>query len=207
LTVTEPEAPPEGIEALAAVPTGLDATQTVIESVGYLWVAPVGTAFPTSYTDPATPWVQVGHTTTDGPRPTGWERGANRLFSWQSPNVPIRVQNDPAEPQFLVDLLQVNGQTLQLFFGGGTVVAGTPPAPDVFTPPGPTVGPVEQALIVDWWDGSRQYRWCVKRTSPIAGGDITLASNELAVFPVRFDVLAPADGSGWGEFRYPHPGP
>ena len=188
-----------------AVTPGDDAAQTVIESTGHVWVAPLGTAFPAAYTVPAAPWINVGHTSTDGPRPTGWDRDSNPFFSWQSPNVPIRMSLAPAEPQFLVDLLQVNAQTLQLFFGGGTVVAGTAPAPDVYTPP--ATDPAEQALIIDWFDGTRQYRWCLKRTVPIAGGDVTLTSNELALFPVRFGVLGAADGSGWGEFRYPHVGP
>jgi hypothetical protein len=149
--------------------------------------------------------VNIGHISTDGPRPTGWNRDANRFFSWNSPSRPVRSYPSPAEPQFQADLLEVNLQTMQLFFGGGTVVLGTPPAPDTYTPP---VGdPVEQALIVDWWDATRQYRWCVKRTMPIAGGDVTLSSGDLALFPVRFDVLIPADGSNMFELRWPGTGP
>lgn len=179
----------------------VDATQTVVESKGFLWVAPVGTAFPTAWTAPATPWINVGHSSTDGPRPSGFERDANRFYSWQSPIVPVRSVPGQAEPQFLVDLLQINGQTLMLYFGGGTIVPGSAGSPDVYTPP--STDPAEQALVLDWYDGTRQYRWCVKRTVPIAGGEVALASGELAVWPVRFDVLAPADGSAPFELRIP----
>ena len=192
-------ADPPAVEALVATP--VDASTLLVESTGHIYVAPVGTAFPTAFAVPTSPWIDVGHTSTDGPRPTGWERDSDRKFTWQSPNVPVRSVLQPAEPQFLVDLLQVTGQTLQLFFGGGTVTPGTAPAPTVFVPP--QTDPVEQALVIDAFDGARQMRWCVKRTMPIAGGDVTLESNEMAVWPVRFDVLAATDGSVWGEIRYP----
>jgi hypothetical protein len=181
-----------------------DATQTVIESTGSLYVAPVGTPFPDGYEAPADPWVDLGHISTDGPRPSGFERDAERFYSWQSPKTPIRSVPGQAEPQCLADLLQVNERTLMLYFGGGTWTPGTGGEPDVYTPP--LGDPAEQALVIDWFDGARQYRWCFKRTVPIAGGEINLTSAELATWPVRFDILASGDGTPAFEIRLPAAG-
>lgn len=178
-----------------------DASNTVIESTGSLYTAPVGTAFPDAYDEPGVAWVEVGHTSTDGPRPSGFERDAERFYSWQSPKIAIRSVPGTAEPQFLVDLLEVTANTLKLYFGGGTVTPGVGGDPDVFVPP--LTDPAECAMLIDWFDGARQYRWCVKRAVPIAGGEVNLASSEMAMWPVRFDLLAPTDGSEWGEIRTP----
>jgi hypothetical protein len=176
----------------------LNAAETVIESGGDVYFAPVGTAFPLAFAAPTAPWLSVGHMSTDGPRPSGFDADSDKFYSWQSPRNPIRTAAGQAEPTFTCDLYQVNSDVLGLYFGPGSVVGG------VFTP---TVNAIsaEAAIVIDTFDGTRQYRWCVKRTQPSAAGEINLTSSELAVFPVRFDMLVPADNSAPFEFRMPLP--
>jgi hypothetical protein len=174
----------------------LDATETLIESTGDVYLAPVATAFPTAFTPPADPWESVGHMTTDGPRPSGFDADTEKFYSWQSPKTAIRTALGQTEPQFAVDLYQVNVNTLGLFFGPGTVVG------DVWTPTPGAVAP-EAAMVIDIFDGDLQYRWCIKRVQPSPAGEINFTSNELATFPVKFDMLAAADGSAPFEFRLP----
>lgn len=174
----------------------LNASETVIESGGDVYFAPVGTAFPTGFSAPSAPWLSVGHMSTDGPRPTGFDADSDKFYSWQSPRNPIRTAPGQTEPTFTMDLYQVNADVLGLYFGPGTVTGGTYV---------PTVNaiPPEAAVVIDTFDGTRQYRWCVKRTQPSAAGDINFTSSELATFPVRFDMLVPADNSAPFEFRMP----
>jgi len=174
----------------------LDATETVIQSTGDVYFAPVGTAFPTLFTAPATPWESVGHITTDGPRPSGFDADSEKFYSWQSPRTAIRSAPGQTEPTFSADLMQVNPNTLSLYFGPGTLTA------DVWTPTPGAVAP-ESALVIDIFDGDDQYRWCIKRVQPSAAGEINLTSSELATFPVRFDMLAAPDNSAPFEFRMP----
>src|SRR5262245_8747664 len=177
----------------------LDATETIIQSTGDVYFAPVGTAFPTGFAAPATPWESVGHISTDGPRPSGFDADTEKFYSWQSPKTAIRTAAGQIEPTFTCDLLQVNEQTLNLYFGPGTTTG------DTYTPDPGAVAP-EVALVIDIFDGDTQYRWCVKRTQPSAAGEINLTSSELSTFPVRFDMLAAADGSAAFEFRMPPAG-
>lgn len=177
----------------------LDATETIIETTGDVYFAPVGTAFPLAFADPATPWVSVGHITTDGPRPAGFDADTEKFYSWQSPRTAIRSALGQVEPTFTVDLLQVNPETLSLYFGPGTSTA------DVWTPT-PGAVPPEAALVIDIYDGDTQYRWCIKRVQPSAAGEINFTSSELATFPVKFDMLAAPDGSAPFEFRMPATG-
>jgi hypothetical protein len=174
----------------------LNASETVIESGGDVYFAPVGTPFPTAFVAPTAPWLSVGHMSTDGPRPTGFDADSDKFYSWQSPRNPIRTAPGQAEPTFTLDLYQVNSDVLGLYFGPGTVTGG------VYTPT-PNAIAAEAAIVIDTFDGTRQYRWCVKRTQPSAAGDINLTSSELAVFPVRFDMLVPSDSSAPFEFRMP----
>lgn len=174
----------------------LDATQTLIESTGDVYLAPVGTPFPTDFDQPAGPWTSVGHITTEGPRPSGFDADTEKFYSWQSPKTAIRTALGQTEPQFAVDLYQVNANTLGLFFGPGTLTD------DVWVPTPGAVAP-EAAMVIDIFDGDRQYRWCLKRVQPSPAGEINFTSSELATFPVKFDMLAAADGSAPFEFRLP----
>src|SRR5215510_11913327 len=143
----------------------LDATETIIQSTGDVYFAPVGTAFPTGFTAPASPWESVGHISTDGPRPSGFDADSEKFYSWQSPKAAIRTVAGEREPTFTVDLFQVNPTTLELYFGPGVTTG------DSWSP---TPGSVteEAALVIDIFDGDTQYRWCIKRTQPSAAGEI-----------------------------------
>lgn len=162
--------------------------ETVVIGGGNVWLAPVGTAIPTDLDEPAAPWDNIGYIDEAGPAPSGFQRDKTSLYAWNSSN-PLRTSYAPSEPAIDFTMLQVSEDTLALYFGGGTVAPGTPPAPAVYTAP-INAAPAEHAVLIDFFDGTRAYRWGIPKASVAASGDISMTREQFMTFPVSASILA-----------------
>lgn len=175
----------------------LESSEVRVMGTGHVYVAPVGTAFPTNISTAvsfAAGWRELGYVSEEGAR-FKFSREMNEVMAWQSYD-PVRmvVKSVPKEVSF--DLEQWNQFTLQLALGGGTV---TEPTPDnyLYEPPAESVVD-ERALIIEGQDGNYKYRFCYRKTLNSSGVEFPFVRENPVMFPITMRILA-ADG-GLGSF-------
>lgn len=170
----------------------LNSEETVVIGGGNVFLAPVGTAMPADLGIPGVGWNNIGYISEDGPSPSGFQRDKTSLFAWNTSN-PLRTSYAPSEPTITFTLLQFDQFTLQEYFGGGTFTASAGAAPNEFE--GPANGTAqEHAMVIDWVDGLRAYRWQVPKCAIAASGDMTLTREQFLQMPVAASILAPSSG-------------
>lgn len=170
----------------------------ILPGSGFVYTAPVGTLKPVSLTDPALPWQNVGHTSTENNIVISRDGGDTKtLGSWQNPT--LKVQRDPVSFAIVMDLLQWSNDTFSFYFGGGdTTVAG------VFGVPINSV-PQERAMFIRIIDGSSEFPLYIPKVSIASDDDMEADTEKLMEFPVRASVLA-VTGSNLMEFYGSHLG-
>lgn len=171
-----------------------DSAEVRVTGTGHVYVAPVGTAFPTdiaSVVSHNTGWVELGYCTEEGAR-FSFGREINDIMSWQSFD-PIRkvVTSIPKSVSF--DLQQWNMYTVALALGGGTV---TEPTTDryQYDPPAESFLD-ERALIVEGIDGAYTYRFCYRKALNESGVDFAFVRSDPVVFPITMGILAADSGA------------
>jgi hypothetical protein len=165
-----------------------DPDEVRVAGSGHVYVAPVGTAFPTSISDPVDTddWAELGYVTEEGAR-FSFGRETNDIPAWQSPH-PVRVVPTGTPTEVAFDLEQWNTDTIALALGGGTVtepVAGEfeyePPAESFID---------ERALIVEMIDGDVNYRYCFRRAINTGAVEFSFVRADAVTFPITMKVLA-----------------
>lgn len=156
--------------------------QVFIPGTGYLYVAPVGTAVPSSLTAPVWPWDSLGHTSLDNGITITRDGGdSNTLGTWQNPV--LRERRDPVTFALTANLLQVANSTLELYFGGGdkTVdgVFGVPITPT----------PQERALFLRIVDGTREAPIFIPKASIASDDDVEVDPENFLEFPIKATIL------------------
>lgn len=170
---------------------GQDAQNVVVAGTGAVYVAPEGTALPTTLTDPLSPWLDIGYISEDGVTFT-FAREQEDVMAWQvSTPVRVLVTNEPITIEY--ELEQFDRDTVLLAFRGGDF-AGTA-APYTYTPPDAGSSDV-RALTIDAVDGDYTFRFTFPRVQ--ISDDVTtqLVRSDIMRLPLTFSVLA-AD-TKWG---------
>lgn len=164
-----------------------DSDEVLVGGATGVYVAPVGTALPTTITTNFPGFVHLGYTTEDGVRPT-LGRTVNDIRASQS-FYPVRRVVSEFNLQVEFDLLQWNSETLSLALGGGTV---TEPTDNVFkfTPAAESFID-ERALLLHTVDGSKTYLWGFPRTQNTKDFTSSLVRADSAVLPVGMTALDP----------------
>ena len=91
-------------------------------------------------------------------------------------------------------LLQWNAESLKLAFGGGSVATTAgPPAYYTYTPPAPEDIDF-RAVVLEWEDGTKDYRLHVPKALVTDTSSITLARSDAAGIPLTLSVIA-TDGT------------
>ncbi|HEY9417883.1 MAG TPA: hypothetical protein VIQ30_24250 [Pseudonocardia sp.] len=170
----------------------------VIPGTGYAYIAPVGTPKPTSLTDPDSPWENLGHSSLDDGLTLSRDGGdSNILGTWQNPA--LRNRLDPISYALVINLIQWDNNTFQLYFGGGDIsVAG------VFGVPLNPVS-VEKALFVRIVDGANEFPFYVPKVSLSSDDDMEIDPENFMQWPVRATILG-VTGSNLMEFYGSHLG-
>lgn len=174
------------------MPTDVD--EVVVAGDASVYVAPVGTTGPTDIaTALNAAFIDLGFTSEDGIEMTpGVE--INEIRAHQA-LYPVRRVVTGRTLELGFTLLQWNETSVKLAFGGGTVT--TTPGPPIYytyTPPDADDDPDYRALVLEWADGTKDYRLHVPRALVSDVSSITLARADAAGLPLTFSVVA-TDGA------------
>lgn len=187
-----------------------DATDIRVAGQAFIYLAPLGTAFPAWEVAPADPWVDLGYVTPDGITAT-YGREVTEIYAMQSAD-PVRVIATKTPKTIAFDMMQQGRDQLLLAMGGGAYALEALET-DVYryTPPDASVID-ERAMLVEMIDGTNIYRWEYKRVQNREGVEEKLVREDAATFPVTMQILIPADNSApfnmiTNDPAYAPPGP
>jgi hypothetical protein len=175
-----------------------DASRILVAGDAHLYLAPVGTVFPTNVTTPpsaASPlWLEVGFFTQDSLQfatdPSFQDIKSHQAF------YPTRTVQDGDAGSLKVDLQEWSTLNLKSAFGGGTVATVTAGVYK-FSPPQPGTR-VETAALLHMIDGSKLYRLCLPRSAQRDGVELALQKGKEATLPLSLSVLDPgASNDAW----------
>jgi hypothetical protein len=169
----------------------LASSQVRVAGTGELFLAPLGTALPsTASAALASDYVGHGYTTDDG---VVLSKSVERegVPAWQS-STPVRYLVTGQEFTIQTTFLQSNAEIVKLWLGSGDFDGTTPDwSTDV------PIDPVGQqfVLCLEWKDDALTSRLLVPKVEITETGDVTLARTEATAFPVTFGALAPESGT------------
>jgi hypothetical protein len=169
-----------------------DPTEIRVASFGEIYIAPVGTALPTTATGSLNAaFVGLGFVTTDGVA-LSVAPEIQEIASWQS-RTPTRRELISQTVTATFVLQQFDENTVPFAFGGGTV---TNPSGSNYRYELPTSGSLdERAMIIDAVDGSIVQRWIIPRGSVTDAVETSFQRTQESQLPISFAAAAPADGS------------
>lgn len=175
-----------------------DASQLIVPGSGQVYVAPVGTALPTtSAASLNSAFVGLGYITTDGVAFAA-EPEISEISAWQSRD-PIRRDLIGQAKQFTFTLQQWNEENLPFVFGGGTVVdLGGGEYRYDFIEDDDALD--EHAIVVDLVDGSTRHRFAFHRGNVTDTVETSFVRESEAGLPVTFKVLSPSTGGSPGSY-------
>lgn len=159
-------------------------------AVGYVYVAPVGTAAPTptalktlDLSNPPSSWKSVGHTSRGTLPEFGFDGGDTEIKgSWQKKKL-REIQTDDPIDYLTVVLHQFDADALSLYYGENA--SSTPGVFGVSS----SWEPVEKAVFVVIEDGDLRLGFHAHKTSVKRDDAIELPIDDLASLPVRFTFL------------------
>ena len=165
---------------------GLEPTHVTVAGNGGVYVAPEGTALPTTLTALAAPWEDLGYVGEDGVS-FSFSREQEEILAWQSAD-PVRVLTT-SEPKTLeFELLEFDRLTILTAFRGGAWAGAT--APFTYTPPDAGTE-VVKALTIEGIDGTiGKFRFCFPRASLSGDVEFQLVRTDAVRFSMEFSVLA-----------------
>jgi hypothetical protein len=174
-----------------------DTQELVVASHGDLYVAPVGTALPSTATGtPNAAFYKVGLISEDGAALTVTPE-VEEFSAWQR-RQPVRRELVDQTQQIACALEQWNGETVKLAFGGGNVVE-TSPGEWRYDFPSGSDALDERSVVLDWQDGDRAFRAVFERASVMEAVETQLARSSLALLPITLSVLSPVAGGSPGS--------
>ena len=160
----------------------LDDAAVIIPGTGYVYTAPVGTAAPTDFENPESPWEDLGHTSIeDGLTITKDGGDSNILGTWRNPS--LRDRRDPVNFAITIHLLQLTNETLAFYFGGGDTSVDGVFGVNLITQP------QERAMFIRIVDGEVSAPLYVPRVSLASDDDVEVDVENFLAFPVRATVL------------------
>jgi hypothetical protein len=176
----------------------LDADEVVVAGDADVFVAPVGTAGPTTPIAALNvAFVNLGYTSEDG---ITWTPGmeVNEVRAHQS-FYAIRHVVTGRSLEIGMNLLQWNAESFKLAMGGGSfATTAGPPAHYTYTPPAPSEI-YYRSLVIDWADGTKHYRLHVPKVMATSVDEITLARAEESGLGLTLAAVA-TDGAA--EFTF-----
>ena len=168
--------------------------EIVVGANGSILVAPEGTAVPAGIeTALGEDWIDLGYVTEDGVSFSDGKSVAS-IRAWQS-FYDLRRVIESREATAGFSLMQWNGSTVALAFGGGDVTEDAS-SQYRYTPPDP--GEIDyRALAIEWEDGDRDYRLVLPRGMVSEGVETNIVRTEAGVLPISFAVLGEAGSDPW----------
>ena len=157
-------------------------SSVILPGTGFLFTAPAETPQPASLTAPASPWVNLGHTSReDGLTITRDGGDSEVLGTWQNPS--LRERRDPSTYAITAILHQIDNNAMEMYFGPGDVsVAGEFGVTSV-------TATTEKALYVRIVDGLNEVGIYVPKVSIASDDDVEVDVEAFLGFPIRATVL------------------
>lgn len=169
-----------------------DSSELTVASSGQVYVAPVGTALPTTPNGALNAaFVGLGYLTEDGVT-LSVSPDIQEFMAWQSRQA-VRRELTAQEIQLAFQLEQWNEETVPLAFGGGAVTSVSGGYRYDFPLESDALD--ERALVIDADDGDRRTRFVFPRGNVTESVETQFVRSALAVLPITFKALQPADGS------------
>ncbi len=162
----------------------------IVAGDGDVYVAPIGTPFPTFGDTPAGPWVQLGYFTEEGLK-LSFKRDSTKIMAWQSGD-PVRIRTKQFAKSVGFTCQETNADTVALALGGGSWEEGTPGV-YTYTPPAES-DTDERAVLAIVKDGDKTFWWEFPRAGNFAGVEINATRGKEQNLPIEMDVLAPSGG-------------
>lgn len=165
-----------------------DADAIVVGSNGSVYIGATSASAPTSVSSGLTGFTDLGYVTEDGATFSDTKEITD-INAWQS-FYPVRKIVASKASTLAFGLREWKAHNIILAFGGGTVTGSG--SNYTYTPPDPgTID--ERSLILDWQDGSKDYRLYLPRGIVSETVETNLTRTGSAVLPITFAVT-PADG-------------
>lgn len=162
------------------------ASNILVGSGGAVYVAPVGTALPTSPTSALNAaFVSVGYISEDG---IGLSSSVDvsDIGAFQS-LLPVRRVVTGRTFDVSFTMREWTAQNIVLAFGGGEVTEDT----GVFTYSPPDTGEAlyERSMVIEWNDGDKDYRIVIERGVVAEAVETNVTRTSAAELPITFSVL------------------
>jgi hypothetical protein len=177
----------------------LDDSAVVIPGTGHVYVAPAGTPKPSNLITPEPPWQEMGHTSIDDGLTITRDGGDSEVLgTWQNPS--LRERRDPVVFAVTLHLLQIDNNTLSLYFGGGDASEAGVFGVNLISQP------QERAMFVRIVDGDNEFPFYIPKASIASDDDVEADVEEFLAWPIRATVLG-VSGSNLMEFYGEQLGP
>lgn len=174
-----------------------DATQIVVAGTGTVSIAPYGTALPDGSTAVrealAATYVDLGFTTEDGVELTDGV-SVTEVMAWQS-SYPVRRLVSEYTGAIKFGLLQWSKDIFEQVLAG-VVTETVADTVHKFTPTRGGVV-VEKTIVVDFDDGTEEYRWVFPKVGLAADITIPLVRTAAAVVPTEWGVIGGDAAGAW----------
>jgi hypothetical protein len=172
----------------------LDDDAVVIAKEGHIYVAPTGTPDPVAPTAPASPWVEVGHSSADSPLSLQRSGGdTTTKGTWQKSA--LRSDVAPVTYSWVFGLLQQDELAFKLYFGGGAVDGSG----DFVVPDTPAAQ--EMALFIRVIDGANEWPRYAPKVGIIGSDNMEDSTEDFTGMPVTATILTPDTEDLAGLFR------
>lgn len=160
----------------------LSDSSVIIPGQGFIYLAPTGTAKPANAAEPATPWENMGHTSTDDNFTITRDGGDSEVLpTWQNPS--FRERREPSVYIVQFTALQIDNTVLGLYFGGGDAsVTGE------FSVTSAT-GATERAMYTRIVDGNNSVGLYIPKVSITSEDDAEADIEAFFGFPLKATVL------------------
>lgn len=156
---------------------------------GYLYLAPVGTAFPDDPSNVNTgQWRNVGHTSADEVLSITTDGGETTTLATLQAKT-LRQTQSAKTVTFGIQLAEFKLSNLKLYYGANAVIEPTGIAAGLLgVPDDPS--PTEKAMAFIVYDGEDVFAWYAPKVSVIGGDDISLAdTSALSFLPINLTPL------------------
>jgi len=168
----------------------LDDTKTLVPATGHYYLAPAITGPPADLLAPASPWVDVGHTSLDSPFGITSDGGdTTTLGTWQNPS--LRNSHAPRVESVAFVLQQWDLVSMKLYWGSNS---GTSSAGALRVPKAPAETLAAMYMLAS--DGVDKLPWYWPSVSIFRADDLGFDAEALAGLPVRATILG-VSGQDW----------
>lgn len=178
-----------------------DADKILIAGSGTVYASPttgVTITAPTAIDDAVdTDLIELGYVSEDGLTFTE-EKETAEIRAWQAA-YPVRRLVTSRTFSVSLALMEWKRETVKAAFGGGTFTETTADTEFKYEPPAED-DLYEMSFLIDFNDGTRDFRLWVPKAIVTDLGEITMRRNEAALFPITFEAISDGTAAPWALF-------